>query len=80
MSKKRTSTGSKPETMGGDGLTGPDQQPPHDLDNQDVGMGNSTGSQDQARPEQRRKDTARRAQKKIPERLRRLKDPDRIED
>lgn len=79
MPKARISTGSKPETMGGDGLTGPDQQQ-HDLHDQGVGKGDSAGSRDQAGPDQGRKHTARPARKKIPERLRRLKDPDRIED
>jgi hypothetical protein len=65
MPKARISTGSKPETMGGDGLTGPDQQQ-HDLHDQGGGTRDEAGSQDQARPEQGRKDTAQRARKKFP--------------
>ena len=80
MPKAPISTGGKPSTMGGDGLTGPDQRP-DDLHDQARSTRDNAGSQDQARREQGRKpDNAQRAEKKIPERLRRLKDPDRIED
>jgi hypothetical protein len=67
--------------MGGDGLTGPDQRPDN-LHDQAGSTRDNAGSQDQARREQGRKpdEAAQRAEKKIPELLRRLKDPDRIED
>lgn len=69
--KAPISTGGEPGTMGGDGLTGPGRE---------RGTHDNAGSQDQVRREQGRTDSAQRAEKKVPERLRRLKDLDRIED
>jgi hypothetical protein len=65
MPKAPISTGGKPGTMGGDGLTGPDQRS-DDLHDQVRSTRNNAGSQDQARREQGRKpdDAAQRAEKK----------------
>jgi hypothetical protein len=60
MPNKPTSTGSKPATMGGDGLTGPD-----------------------LKQDERKKVTVDKkvtSKNKLPERMRRIKDPDRIEE
>jgi len=73
--KARISTGSKPETMEGDGLTAPDQRQ-HDLHDRGVGKGDSAGSQDGPTREER---------VLLGERGKKFsngfaKDPDRIED